>query len=157
MEKLRKVNIKLQISIFFMTTVAVTIAIYLILSSLQARDYSATPEQAMQKLQTAILQGDESKIASLFVDDATFQRFMAVPINSVNSKVFPTSLRRTASESSLHAWKSWFTQYGISHIGCRPTGSSEGISCIPFSNGGFAFKYKFVKKGYLIDDCSFSI
>lgn len=155
MAKLRKISTKTYIALLFVFTVAAVS--YFILSFRLAPDYSATPEQVMEKLQIAILQGDESKVASLFVDRATFQKFMQVPVNSVNSKVFSTSLKRTTSQSSLQAWNNWFMQYGASYIKCRSISGSDGIGCIPSSNGGFAFRCKFVKRGYLIDNFSFSI
>lgn len=118
--------------------------------------YSSTPDEAMQRLEKAVLKGDTRQISSLFSNNEAWGEFMNVPINSLISKESPVALRRSASQSSLEAWQKWFSLYGKPHLKYGPSANHIGIICSS-SDGSFDFGLRREKQGYIIYYCGYSV
>ena len=118
--------------------------------------YSSTPDEAMQRLEKAVLKGDTRQISSLFSNNEAWGEFMNVPINSLISKESPVALKRSASQSSLEAWQKWFSLYGRPHLKYGPSANHIGIRCSS-SDGSFDFGLKLENQGYIIYYCGYAV
>lgn len=117
-------------------------------------DTSATYQETMRKLEIAVKAGDTDRVAALFTRREVFDEFMSVRTDSVISGLDATALRRSSKQSSLDAWKAWFSAHGSKKL-IHKLGTN-GPYCVDKA-GSFVLAFSYEGEGYLIDHCSYTI